>query len=339
MDDWIVNSSTIFVSRDEIDTFRSLELLSLNDESDQEETTTISRIGKSYESIFQERDIYAMQCKHFETSKKLYIPRSFQHHKLSKIMRINYELQGYELRKNFQCPKSACLENHEDIISDSSSHSSSHIEQQNLTNLVTYRYMRVNKSANKNAYKKQVMCRLCAGVNWVDTTNYFKHLFLAHGLISRFDKSTSWYQRQHKKLITREKIENYFTFYVECIRSHDLKFCRDIFQLLQFEALPVPLRYYSDLMKSGFRRTHVMCPYCKRYIRIGWCEHDEIIRRQFEDFESFNISTFKEYARLSYVQTRKRDEVEGLYENYFVHYIECNFSKYESTCLYVSFMN
>lgn len=328
LDNWIENSSTIFGGRSELDSLRSLELLTFSDDEDgDDDSGGPRRFRKSYEAVFEEIDPYAMQCKHFRMSKKLYTPRTFQHHRLTKIMRANYELQGYDVKKNYQCPKSACQQDQ-----DPSSPAPCGNRFEDLNNLAIYRYMRVRKKDGA----KQVMCRLCSGVNWIDTCDYFKHLFLAHGLISKFNRSTAWYKKS-EELILKETIENYYTVFIESTSA--VKFCRNVFPLISLESIPLPIKYYSDLMSSGFRRTHVLCTSCRRYIRIGWCEHDEIIRRQYEDFESLNIATFKEYARLSYVQTRKREEVEGIYENYFVHYVDCNFSKYDSSCLYVTINN
>lgn len=370
MDNWIESSSSLFRRKNDFDTILSLESLNLSDDSDleeDEEQTTHRKIRNSYNAIFEEINPNTMQCKHFDNSKKLYTPRTFQHHQCTKLMSTNYQLQGYEVKKNYRCPQSACYhivdevkeeeknlqdkeqnanekdeegknesEEVEDFVEPLSYPSEHAPNTDYLRNLLTYRYMRVRKRDNK----KQVMCRLCAGVNWIETRNYFKHMFLAHGLISRFNDTTKWYRQKRKNnTIIKEKIETYFTIFIESIKSPDIKFCRDILPLIQIDSIPLPIRYYSDLRSSGFRRTHVMCPSCKRYIRIGWCEHDEIIKRQYEDFESLNIATFKDYSRLSYVQTRKRGDIEGIYENYFVHYVECNFSNYDSTCLYVIINN
>lgn len=75
-------------------------------------------------------------------------------------------------------------------------------------------------------------------------------------------------------------------------------------------------------------------PHCENWIRLGWCEYDEIIRDSFQDFESLrNLNA--DYNGMSYIQTRNREDIEGIYENYFTHYIQCDLATFRTKCLYV----
>lgn len=38
---------------------------------------------------------------------------------------------------------------------------------------------------------------------------------------------------------------------------------------------------------------------------------------------------------MSYIQTRNREDIEGIYENYFTHYIQCDLATFRTKCLYV----
>lgn len=338
MENWIENSSTLFnhngnnLNLRQFRTYPEELLDTVEDDAHFfPSPTNYTKKSSKYETLYLELDHLRPNCKHICGKNKLYLPRSFQHHKLTRMMRLSYESQSYEVKKNFKCPPSACiLESH--LESDTSCNHSSSAGPIKRTDLINYRYLRSRDS------RKEIMCRFCLGVNWVDSTIYFKHLFLAHGIITRLDNTTDWYHiNQKKNNITTIKLEDYMTFYVQEVKSSAIQFTRNVLPHVVVRLLPIPSTYYSSIMGSGFRRTHVLCPNCNRYIRIGWCEHDEIIQRQYEDFESLNIQTFKEYSRISYIQTRNRQEIQGVYENYFVHYLECNFRDYDSTCLYIIF--
>lgn len=262
-------------------------------------------------------------CKHSTltlSNKLLLLPRSFQHHKVQKWMKKQYLDQNYELKKNFQCPPSRCNIN------------CNYTEPPGVNdelNWISYRFMR-HSTDSTNC--KEVMCRFCHGRNWVKTANYFKHLVLAHGIMTQVKPEYL------DSLTVREfEITDYFIVKMQTIYLNE--FSRNLLPYLKVSFIPIPNRYYSKIINGGFRRTHVMCPKCSKWIRIGWCEHDEIIKEVYEDFDSFRNFNREDYSKISYIQKRDRSSIEGIYENYFTHYIECDFTKFQSKCLYVQVVN
>lgn len=271
-------------------------------------------------SKFQNND---SACKHSTltlSNRMLLLPRSFQHHKVQKWMKKQYLDQNYELKKNFQCPPSRCNSNY------------TFAELPGLNddlNWISYRFMRYSSEIN---ISKEIMCRFCHGKNWVKTRGYFKHLVLAHGIMTQVRPEYL------NSLTVREfEITDYFTVKMQTIYLNE--FSRNLLPYLKVSFIPIPNRYYSKIINGGFRRTHVMCPKCSKWIRIGWCEHDEIIKEAYEDFDSFRNFNREDYSKISYIQKRDRSSIEGIYENYFTHYIECDFTKFQSKCLYVQVVN
>lgn len=271
------------------------------------------REGNKSQDVFLELGPRDSICKHSplaQAHKVLIFPRSYQHHRIQKWLKKQILEQGFELKKNFQCPPSRCTD---DPLQTAALRD---------LNWISYRYMRLSSAG------KQVMCRFCHGRNWVSTSNFFKHLFLAHGIMTQV--RPSYASNFHVETF---KITDYFTVNIQTIQS--VEFTRNLLPFLEVSLVPIPEKKFSKVLNNGFRRTHVICPHCSRWIRLGWCEYDEIIKQDFEDFDSFRNFNIENYSKISYVQKRDRDSIEGLYENYFIHYIECDFTKFQSKYLYV----
>lgn len=247
--------------------------------------------------------------------KILVMPRSFQHHRIQRWLKKHLVDQGYELSKNFQCPPSRC-------VHDRGPHSGD----LHYINWISYRYTR------HSGRGKEVMCRFCHGRNWVNTSVFFKHLFLAHGIMTQIRPgSLSGFT------VETFKLTEWFTVNVQTVRS--VEFTRNLMPFLEVYLVPVPRKSFSKVLSNGFRRTHVLCPNCSKWIRLGWCEYDEIIKQDCEDFDSFRNLNNENYARISYIQKRDRNSIEGLYENFFIHYIECDSARFQSRSLYVQVLD
>ncbi|CCD22907.1 Ecm8p NDAI_0A07530 [Naumovozyma dairenensis CBS 421] len=246
----------------------------------------------------------------------VYLPRTFQHHKIHKLVKQRQFELGYSLRKNIQCPLSACSN-----VKESSALANNKYE--SALNWVSYKYIRSKEG------KKDVMCRFCLGSNWIEGVHFFRHLFLAHGIITEINQEGK--AKLPYKLINKEINQN-TTLYIEQLNIP--KFSRTLLPFLSVSFIPMPFKYYSRRLNGGFRRTHVLCPSCSNWVHLGWFEHDEIIKEGYQNFDSirnFNI----DYQNISYIQERDRRLIEGLYENYFIHYIHCGLSRLSSKCMFV----
>lgn len=308
---WIDSSSTYVDDDSHLETDRDSGLDTLDCFSKRK--LPANREASLSQDVFLELVPRDSLCKHSLLPRQhrvLVLPRSFQHHRIQKWLKSQILEQGFDLKKNFQCPPSRC------------SNDQSHANACNDLNWISYRYMRVSSAG------KQVMCRLCHGRNWISSCSFFKHLFLAHGIMTQVKSNyASNFQ------VETFKITDYFTVKVQTIQS--VEFTRNLLPYLEVSLVPLPEKKFSKVLNNGFRRTHVVCPHCSKWIRLGWCEYDEIIRQDFEDFDSFRNLNIENYSKISYVQKRDRDSIEGLYENYFIHYIECDFTRFQSKYLYV----
>ncbi|AJP83221.1 Ecm8p [Saccharomyces cerevisiae YJM1418] len=259
-------------------------------------------------------------CKHvFKSISKqlIFLPRCFQHHSIRGWMKDRYSEFGYKIKRNQNCPPSACVQ----ALYNTSRSNTEESNPNNLDSLIMYKYMRYSET------KKELMCRFCQGNNWILAENYLKHLFFAHGILSEF-KPHTLYHFESKLL----KIQGKLNFKIQVLKEPE--FSKKILNSLTVSIIPSPLAYYTQTLNGGFRRIHVKCPHCENWIRLGWCEYDEIIRDSFQDFESLrNLNA--DYNGMSYIQTRNREDIEGIYENYFTHYIQCDLAMFRTKCLYV----
>ncbi|CCC71816.1 hypothetical protein NCAS_0I01480 [Naumovozyma castellii] len=267
-------------------------------------------------STFLKFDETQITCKDdFKTKKSgmVFLPRSFQHHVIKKWMKEKYDHDGYILKKNYNCPPSACVKNQEIYGNDNN----------NILplNWISHRYIR-----NSNL-SKELLCRFCKGYNWIDVGKYFRHLFLAHGILTEIKP------KGRKKYVVEDlQFSDFFTVGVQKIEMK--KFSSNLLPLLNVSLIPVPEGYYSQTLNTGFRRSHVCCPNCKNWFRLGWCEHDVIVREDQQNFDSIRDYNLN-YDHISYTQKRDRDSIEGLYDNYFTHYVRCTYTKFDGRCLYV----
>lgn len=310
---WIDSSST-YVDDDTYCYASDIENAVSSDDSGCKRKLPASSDPYAAHDVFWELGPRDSACKDAPPAKEhkmLVLPRSFQHHRIQRWLKKHIVDQGYELAKNFQCPPSRCIN---DLAPSWATLDD--------VNWISYRYTR------QSADGKEVMCRFCHGRNWIRGSNFFKHLFLAHGIMTQI-KPGSLSNFEEESFT----IAGCFTVKVQTVRSVD--FSRNLLPLLQVSLVPIPRKSFSKVLSNGFRRTHVLCPHCSKWIRLGWCEYDEIIKQDFEDFDSFRNLNNENYARISYVQKRDRSSIEGLYENYFMHYIECDFVRFQSKPLYV----
>lgn len=247
-------------------------------------------------------------CKHLV---KIYHPRSFQHHVVTKQLKESYQDQ-FCLRKNFKCPKSACKDNDRESTATTP------------LNWVSYRYLRTDLATGT----RQVMCRFCRGKNWIRIDRYFQHLCFAHGIQTQIkpDRLSRWDSG------IKVEIRDMGEFYTTRIQTIVTPFNREHLKLLDVNLIPLPKNFFSTSLRGGIKRLHVQCRTCLHWIRLGYCEYDEIVKEEFEDYDSF---TSNDLENMCYTQSRARQEIEGLYENYFAHYIDCNFLHFQSKCLYV----
>ena len=282
-------------------------------------------------------DINANETATEKGKQLVFLPRGYQHHLMKKWMKARYIEQGYELKKNYQCPPSPCIYNK----------SFENLSFQQEINLISYRYMRYQKNSSNeicstNNELKEVICRFCHGVNWVSCKNYFKHLFCAHGIMTEIKQNEfHWGIQNYSNLIQVEehKLNGFCTIYTQILRVYD--FSRNILPYFSVSLIPLPTKFYSNTVNGGFKRIHVLCPNCSTWVRLGWCEHDDIMKE--DEIYINNIDTIRNLSSdydifsgtTSYIQTKDRTQIEGLYENYFSHYIGCDFSKFQNRCLYV----
>ncbi|CAI4059742.1 hypothetical protein SUVZ_04G2890 [Saccharomyces uvarum] len=287
---------------------------------------TIKQKKFSQRKIFNNSEYFdfdkgSSDCKHVlkSISKQLiFLPRCFQHHSIRGWMKDRYSEFGYKIKRNQHCPPSACAQ----TLYNTNRCNSGLFTPSDLDSLIIYKFMRYSDN------KKELMCRFCQGSNWVIAENYLKHLFFAHGISSEF-KPHTLYQFESKLLKIQGKNVN---FKIQV--SKEAQFSKKILSSLVVSVIPSPLAYYTQTLNGGFRRIHVKCPCCESWIRLGWCEYDEIIKDSFQDFESLrNLNA--DYDGMSYIQTRNREEIEGIYENYFTHYIQCDLTRFRTKCLYV----
>ncbi|CAI4037315.1 hypothetical protein SMKI_02G1850 [Saccharomyces mikatae IFO 1815] len=261
-----------------------------------------------------------IDCKHvFKSISKqlIFLPRSFQHHSIRGWMKDRYSEFGYKLKRNQHCPPSACVQ----TLYNTGRSTNEDSLPNDLDSLIIYKFMRYSDK------KKELMCRFCQGSNWIVAESYLKHLFFAHGILSEFKPHTLFHFES--KLL---KIKENINYKIQVLK--EAEFRKSILSSLNVSIIPLPLAYYTQTLNGGFRRIHVKCPHCESWVRLGWCEYDEIIKDSFQDFESLrNLNA--NYDGMSYVQTRSREEIEGIYENYFTHYIQCDLARFRTKCLYV----
>lgn len=314
---WI-DSSTTYVGDDDDRRHSDVDRVAVDDQESagslvKRKLPVSGEVNKSHD-VYLELSVRESVCKHsrlIQQHRALVLPRSFQHHRIQKWLKRQILEQGFELKKNFQCPPSRC----------SNDGPLQRVAQSNV-DWVSYRYMRIGETG------KQVLCRLCHGRNWVAGCRFFRHLFLAHGIMTQIRPNYA-----ANFAVETLRISDYYAVQIQTIRS--VEFTRNLAPFLEATLVPLPEKTFSKVLNNGFRRTHVICPHCFRWIRLGWCEYDEIIRQDYEDFDSFRNFNAENYAKMSYVQKRDRDAIEGLYENYFVHYVECDFARFQSRYLYV----
>lgn len=316
LEGWIDNTASYVDDDKEYDNSYAKEAVMDSDDSTTRRKVPAKRDVYAGQDVFWKLDPHFAVCKNtalVTEHKAPILPRSFQHHRIQTWLKKHILDQGFDLAKNFQCPPSRCAEDR---------FSASPRAADDDVNWISYRYMR------HSAEGKEVLCRFCHGRNWIRAGNFFRHLFLAHGIMTQIKPgSLSGFAAETLS------ITDYFTVQIEVIRSVD--FSRNLLPLLDVSLMPIPRKCFSKVLSNGFRRTHVLCPRCSRWIRLGWCEYDEIIRQDFEDFDSLRNLNRENYLRISYVQKRDRNSIEGLYENFFVHYIECDFARFQSKTLYV----
>ncbi|CCF57031.1 hypothetical protein KAFR_0C00350 [Kazachstania africana CBS 2517] len=244
------------------------------------------------QSIFKLFNEKSMICKHEkDQGKSLFIPpRSFQHHIIPKWLKENYSTGGFELFRDMNSSDSPC-----DTIT-----------MENI-DWISYRYLRKTQDSET----KEVLCRFCVGKNWLDFRFYFKHLLFSHGIITKLKDPN---EPMQKTLFFQQS-------------SWDT--------VIIFELLPLPDLFYSFKFNTGNRRTHVKCPSCYMWIRLGWCEYDEILdlsaSNDVDFFKTINLlrddkikDEKAEYEKFTLTQKRDRSLIDGFYENYFKHYVECN---------------
>ncbi|CCE65700.1 hypothetical protein TPHA_0M01250 [Tetrapisispora phaffii CBS 4417] len=265
----------------------------------------------------------------------IFLPRCFQHHQMKKWMKERYKDQGYSIKKNYKCPPSACERSTQPNAINNFNN--------NSYNMLSYRYLRYQSDNYQNNKRvKELLCRYCHGVNWLPCESYFKHLFYAHGIMSEINRYT--YSDDCCNILSIEKIRT--SEFLTCFKQN-LKikeFSRNIFAIVETKLIPEPLKFYSSTINGGFKRMHALCPHCSTWIRLGWCEHDKIMNE--EEVYLKNVNTirnlnnayydiFNDNSSLSFIQRRERNKIEGLYENYFRHYIECNYGRFQNRCLYI----
>ena len=235
-------------------------------------------------------------CKHgvegLKDSKLAIFPRSFQHHTINRWLRDQYSFQNSKVFKNKNCAQSPCGT----VVPGNKSRS-----------WIDYKYIKISLIDEAN---NEILCRFCYGKNWVKCTNFFRHLFLSHGILTKLEASRDG-NDPNIPLDMPKVFKNW--------------------QNIAFEFIPVPKLYFCMKFSTGFRRTHVQCPNCNKWIRLSWCEYDEILLE--EDTHSATVTNSNDFdvtysTKRVYVQNRDRSLVDGFYENYFSHYVRCDREKY-----------
>lgn len=219
--------------------------------------------------------------------KMLFLPRIFQHHRITKWLSDYYLTQRFKVIINTEFKGSPC-------------------NTLNVKNYdycwVDFKYMRIKDETDydNSDVEKEILCRFCYGKNWIPILSVFEHLFKSHGIIT-------WYDNVNGKKDKFSAIE---------ILSDQTS--------VKVKLLPLPEKYFALKLSDGTQRTHVKCSNCLNWIRLGWCEYDEIlITDNSNDIIEMNIEDPNIVNGKVITQQRERKSINGFYENYFEHYVNC----------------
>lgn len=270
--------------------------------------TTMSNIGMDLYSKFRKLKLQEfnekdeinrnLQNKDFTTDEngiRIFRGRLLQNHIIYKWEKKRYESFGYTIYKNFECPSSN--------VSELNSFNEDNYENKKKI-ILSYRYIRYKD----NGIVKEIMCRYCYGKNWILREKYFEHLFWAHGVITYFN--TNMISQDYLKHETysiegnKDQIKRVIVTQKLLISLGGLNdgFCQ-IIQALCAELIPMPDTYknivtITELGSVSLQQVQVVCKTCNMEINL--------------------LDSTKTGKNLSGLH----DKLEGLYENYMVHYVE-----------------